>query len=228
MDVHRPKPVHRLREFVGEIGIIVIGVLIALGGEQTVDALRWRADVAKARESLDRQAAEHLFAASERLGTEGCETRQLARMAAILRRTGSTPRIWGWMTGYLRPWSTSTWDAATASGAVEHMRADVREAYAEHFGLVVTMRALNQQEFVLASDLRSLGAPTVLSETARDRLASDVARLKGLNHMMALGSRSIVDQLHSIGVGLTREDQSRLKQELSAPCLMPDKVQPTS
>ena len=32
MSIHIPKPLHGWREFVGEVGIIVIGVLIALGG----------------------------------------------------------------------------------------------------------------------------------------------------------------------------------------------------
>jgi hypothetical protein len=31
MHFHLPKPLHGWREFIGEVGIIVIGVLIALG-----------------------------------------------------------------------------------------------------------------------------------------------------------------------------------------------------
>ena len=31
MDIHKPKPWHGVREFLKEIGTIVIGVLIALG-----------------------------------------------------------------------------------------------------------------------------------------------------------------------------------------------------
>ena len=34
MHFHLPKPLHGWREFLGEVGIIVIGVLIALGAEQ--------------------------------------------------------------------------------------------------------------------------------------------------------------------------------------------------
>lgn len=42
MDIHRPKPVRHWREFVGEVGIIVFGVLIALAAEQAVSAIEWR------------------------------------------------------------------------------------------------------------------------------------------------------------------------------------------
>lgn len=36
MEVHRPKPVHRWRELFKEVGVIVIGVAIALTGEEAV------------------------------------------------------------------------------------------------------------------------------------------------------------------------------------------------
>lgn len=36
MHFHLPKPLHGWREFSGEVGIIVIGVLIALGAQQVV------------------------------------------------------------------------------------------------------------------------------------------------------------------------------------------------
>jgi hypothetical protein len=31
MHIHKPKPLHGVREFLSEIGVIVVGVLIALG-----------------------------------------------------------------------------------------------------------------------------------------------------------------------------------------------------
>ena len=45
MHFHLPKPLHGWREFVGEVGIIVIGVLIALAAEQIVTNWHWRREV---------------------------------------------------------------------------------------------------------------------------------------------------------------------------------------
>ena len=42
MHIHKPKPLHGLREFLSEISVIVVGILIALALEQTVEALHWR------------------------------------------------------------------------------------------------------------------------------------------------------------------------------------------
>ena len=40
MHIHKPKPVHGMRELAIEIGVIVIGVVIAIGLEQAVEVIR--------------------------------------------------------------------------------------------------------------------------------------------------------------------------------------------
>ncbi len=45
MHIHLPKPLHGWREFIGEVGIIVIGVLIALGAEQAIEWVHHRTQV---------------------------------------------------------------------------------------------------------------------------------------------------------------------------------------
>ena len=45
MHIHVPKPLHGWREFLGEVGVIVVGVLVALGAEQVVENLHHRSQV---------------------------------------------------------------------------------------------------------------------------------------------------------------------------------------
>ena len=52
MHIHVPKPLHGWREFAGEVGIIVLGVLIALGAEQLVEAWSWHNKVGIVRASI--------------------------------------------------------------------------------------------------------------------------------------------------------------------------------
>ena len=52
MHFHLPKPLHGWREFAGEVGIIVLGVLIALGFEQVVEDVHWRGEVREAKAAL--------------------------------------------------------------------------------------------------------------------------------------------------------------------------------
>ena len=58
MDVHKPKPVRTWRELLGEIGIIVIGVLIALGAEQAIEAIHERSEAAQLRSALKAELAD--------------------------------------------------------------------------------------------------------------------------------------------------------------------------
>lgn len=53
MHFHLPKALHGWREFAGEVGIIVIGVLIALGAEQLVEDWRWHERLAAAQKTID-------------------------------------------------------------------------------------------------------------------------------------------------------------------------------
>ena len=52
MHFHLPKPLHGWREFVGEVGIIVLGVLIALSAEQVVETLHMRSETDAVRASM--------------------------------------------------------------------------------------------------------------------------------------------------------------------------------
>ena len=52
MDVHLPKPLHGWREFAGEVGIIVLGVLIALGAGQAAEFLHQRAELREAENAM--------------------------------------------------------------------------------------------------------------------------------------------------------------------------------
>src|ERR1700739_4565204 len=52
MHFHLPKPLHGWREFAGEVGIIVLGVLIALSADAAVEDWQWRHKVELVRKSL--------------------------------------------------------------------------------------------------------------------------------------------------------------------------------
>jgi hypothetical protein len=59
LHIHLPKPLHGWREFLGEVGIIFIGVMLAIGAEQTIEALHHRSQVHDAIEKLHAESAEN-------------------------------------------------------------------------------------------------------------------------------------------------------------------------
>jgi hypothetical protein len=45
MQVRLPKPLHGWREFAGEVGVVLLGVMLALGAQQLVSDWQWHSDV---------------------------------------------------------------------------------------------------------------------------------------------------------------------------------------
>ena len=137
MHFHLPKPLHGWRAFAGEVGIIVIGVLIALAAEQVVEWVHWRNQVADARQALDREVAYDLGAVEKRQEEGPCIDRRLREIRSLL--TGSTsglrsvprsqlgqPQLW-------RP-RTDVWQVAVAGQTAEHMPLATRLGYAGLYG----------------------------------------------------------------------------------------------
>ena len=101
------KPLHGWREFLGEVGIIVIGVLVALTAEQLVEWVHWRNAVADARRALDREVAYNLGAVEKRQQEAACIDRRLREIRSLL--TGTPPAFAGI--------AASAWAAATVAAS---------------------------------------------------------------------------------------------------------------
>jgi hypothetical protein len=94
MHFHLPKPLHGWREFVGEVGIIVIGVLIALGAEQLVETAHWRHQVEAFRSVVHRELADNLGTYEYRIKENGCVKRRLDELDAwLVSWRGGHPRM---------------------------------------------------------------------------------------------------------------------------------------
>ena len=91
MDIHKPKPWHGWPEFVKEIGTIVIGVLIALGAEQLVEAAHWSQKVHDAQARLKHELSALDSYAFERDQVDGCLDRRLSDL-----RTGLLGGVGRW------------------------------------------------------------------------------------------------------------------------------------
>src|SRR5690349_2466419 len=84
MHFHLPKPLHGWRQFVGEVGIIVLGVLIALGFEQLVEQWRWNREAATARQAIANELASSAEQGAERLAVENCLRDRIVDLAEKL------------------------------------------------------------------------------------------------------------------------------------------------
>jgi len=149
MHVHLPKPLHGWRAFVGEIGIIVIGVLIALGAEQVLEAIHWRREAEATRNALNMEAADNLQAAVTRTQLQPCVDQRLREIAIIFADHAAGRPIHiqasvGRPVSYFG--STDAWQVEVASQALSHMPLDEKLALSTAFSNYENMNSVLRLE----------------------------------------------------------------------------------
>ncbi|HEY5086469.1 MAG TPA: hypothetical protein VII66_03835 [Gemmatimonadaceae bacterium] len=119
MEIHKPHPIHSWRELLKEVGIIVLGVLIALGAEQSVAALRERHVADEARRNVLAEVQFNLGFIRDRVRNEPCIDRRIDELAALLgsARDGALDPAPTWIgRPSIDPVLSERWQSATASG----------------------------------------------------------------------------------------------------------------
>ena len=187
MDVHLPKPMHGWREFVGEVGIIVLGVLIALGAEQVVETLHWRREVSAERTSLNHEARDMLGAIQTRQAQQACVDRRLAEISDIFRRhqRGGPFHV---AAPVGRPsWASATrgtWQIALAGQALSHMSHAEKLGFSNAFGSFDKWDEATAAESEPWFQLAMLNYPDTLNEVDWSSLHAAYARAVVINERM--------------------------------------------
>ncbi len=94
MDIHKPKPWHGLREFLKEYVIIVVGVLTALGAEQTVELIHTAYKTTEAETAVREEFARNVALIQDRLDVSACNREQFKVVDRLLI---ATPLDQGWI-----------------------------------------------------------------------------------------------------------------------------------
>jgi hypothetical protein len=126
LDVHPPhSPTHTWRDFLLHIATIVVGLLIAIGLEQTVEYFHHRRQLYEAREAIHAELEYNDKLLQESLTILFSTQQTMQRNAALLRDpntpagTPTSALIYDdWGVGYPR---SNAWQDAKANGAVEFM-----------------------------------------------------------------------------------------------------------
>lgn len=167
MHFHLPKPLHGWREFVGEIGIIVLGILIALGLDAVVTSIHNRDIVAKSRAQLTTELTANRLHLQEVTRTADADVAALRayihygddRLHHRQRELPNEP-----LPGSFTTLSTSAWESTVATDALVHMPFDQASAVAAAYA---SSRAFNSLEERIEDrwfELSSIGDPSDLSD----------------------------------------------------------------
>jgi hypothetical protein len=183
MHFHLPKPLHGWREFTGEVGIIVIGVLIALGAEQAVETVRGNAEVHAFEGAVNNELAYDLGSYKQRLILGPCVRARLAELDHVIAsdRAGRPILMRGvshWPVSFsLR---TSVWAGRT--GEVEaRMPLQTRLAYASIYDDLSNYDVHRVDERNAWQELGEFDDAKDLSNTELMRLRGLVSKLRWLD-----------------------------------------------
>lgn len=186
MHVHLPKPLHGWREFAGEVGIIVLGVLIALGAEQVVETLHWRSEAGEFRKAVDRELSLDLGTFETNELQHQCIRRRLDELQTVLDHSGNGEivRLAGRIGGpaELSQYS-SVWDNKNPN-VVAHLPLDVQLKYAQlydEFRNTAEVKTVQTQVWI---GFIPFEQPGPLSLDDRRKLHTLIVRARNLDRTM--------------------------------------------
>ena len=174
MHFHLPKPPHGWRAFIGEVFIIVIGVLIALGAEQVVETLHERSVAEEARSAIKAEFNHDLAALVRRESAEKCIGRRLAELQGLLATWATTGRFVTpqWIGNPpVTPMELTRYDAAVSAGRLALLDSDEQYQMGTIAVALRYFQDLQTAEREVWGRLRALHAgPDALSATDRAQL----------------------------------------------------------
>jgi hypothetical protein len=210
------RPLEGWRAFAGEVGVVVLGVLLALGASEVAESIDDRQEAAATRESLANEIRESLAVLELRKAAQPCIDKRLKELRAIVNqwgRTGSfeTPRWVSQATWFA--FDTARFEAAQSAGRLALLPSE--EQY--RFGLVVeslkTFRDIQKRETDVWSTLRMLqSGPEVLSASDRTAVRVALQDASTLNHFAQISVGQTLPQAAAFG---WRPDMKRVRERMS-------------
>jgi hypothetical protein len=177
MHFHLPKPLQGWREFAGEVGIIVLGVLIALTAQEGAQALRDRGDAAQLRQSMTKELANDRARWEANHHDVPCALRQLDSVSTWAARPGSD-RIVNFGGPTMWTMHDSAWQIARSSPVMTSLTLNERDSFASlYFALEFQQR---EMEKALDSLIRVRAlAKTADKPVSRNALPAAAAEAQG-------------------------------------------------
>lgn len=202
MHIHKPKATHSLREFLSEISVIVVGVLIALALEQAVEWLHRLGETAEAKRALAAELSYDLAAFDMRLAEGDCANRRLDELDRWLSAwdSGARPTLIG---PIVRPpvylLRTSVWRVASGA-AVAQMPFEDQAAYGRIYDSLANQWGHVSDEKADWNDLLKYSAARRLDESQRLEIRHDIDDLRDIDRQLVANGELVHAHARELGI----------------------------
>ena len=215
MKLGMPKPLHGWRVLAGEVGVIVLGVLIALGAQQVVESVNERREAAATRDALTNEIEESLAILELRSSAQPCIDRRLKELRAIVDQWGRTGRFetprWVSQATWMA-FNTARFDAAQSAGRLALLPGEQQYRFGLVVGSLRNFRDIQSQETQAWSMLRMLqSGPDTLSASDRTAVRVALQDASTLNYFAKVSVGQTLPQAAGFG---WRPDMTRARQTM--------------
>jgi type II secretory pathway pseudopilin PulG len=214
MHVRLPKPTHGWRAFVGEVGVIVLGVLIAIALGQLVDTVHWNNQVQEARVALGEEMAHTNKAFAFRVAAHDCIARRLTKLNDIVEqaaRHDASSKVGEVIPDIGNALSSNIWETNRAAQTLTHFDRFQLRLYGSYYTQLGNVQAFMGQEVqdwgiveVLEGDPNRLGP----SDISGVRVAIKHATFE--NHIIASIAQEELVTSRQLHVAVPTADPARL------------------
>ena len=209
MQVHLPKPMHGWRAFAGEVGIIVLGVLIALCASEFVQTAHEHSEGRQANDVIRGELEFNLARLRSRLATRPCVEHRIAEIQQILDAAESQPKINppSWV-GRPQFWTmqSSRWQAESQAGRSALIGANELAGYSQMYAWMQSLAGEMGVEQTDWAKLRTLEHLTKMDLAAAYDLNAVLQDARYRNWRISLQTTQLSDLARSLGLKNVRND----------------------
>lgn len=234
-----------------EVGVVFVGIVLALGAQQLADLLYWRGQAVQAQRNIEAELLEHERDGYERIAVQPCMRGQLAALSA---RLSSSDGQWKAMpmvvsphgvsevaskvipTAYRAPerlWLDEAFKTAQETGALSHLPDELVASYGQAYQRARQAFVLQGLEEEAAAQLSPLAIDGKISSDARFGLFASLSKVDHANGYLENNVRQELTILSSLlrTVPLPiREagvrDRVKNQQKFRGACVTPLRLQP--
>jgi hypothetical protein len=230
MQFRMPKPMRGWRAFAGEIAIIVIGVLIALGAQSMIERWHWRGETQIAEQAFRDELGSTAGFAYERLIIQPCLRRRITEISQNLGERGPAwkaspmavsnklylnvlPVVYRAPT---RPFATDGWHSAIANGTLSHLPPAKVRAVSALYDQVADFETLQEEEAKAAAKLAPLGFDRNLDDQSRTTMLSLLGEVDRINSLVALNASQFIEAIRELKLRFPPQEIEAARRELLA------------
>ena len=218
------QPAMGWREFLDELVIVILGVLIALWVGKLSTSIDWRSRDSQTRDALSGELADALTNLETRRAIAPCMNRRLDAIATILQRAQTSGRLPAVPSLPLSPganWESGAWQVSVDSETAANLRVAQLNALSLVYSNISRLQSRNDREREAWARLATISGPpraVGADEISELRTALNMARdLEGRMEIAASWMPAMI-RLSGLAVSLSPAEHRQIDQGTSSFC----------